>query len=169
MDLTSIFQAYIYIVMSFTRKYDDTAIVTDRLHQMRSSECYMLQTPGNGTRPCYVSDPHIRLQKWGGNLRESCINIDNGLRGLGAPLIRDCIDKVASAPKGMPITYPTCSSWTDETRATNPAWQYRTVTRDTTQLLFCDPQKDADKRLWNQTSTRDQARDEFERKGICTL
>ncbi len=129
----------------------------------------MLQAPGNGTRPSYVSDPHIRLQKWGGNLRKSCINIDSGLRGLGVPLTHDCTNRIHAVPKGEHIAYPTCGAWTDETRATNPAWQYRTVTRNTNQLLFYDPQENAEKRMWNQTSTRDQARDDFEEKGICTL
>ena len=154
--------------MSFTRKFDDRESVKCRLDMMSAASCYMLQEPGNGTRPAFVTDPHIRLQKWGANLRTGCPAIDSGLRGLGIPLTRDCNNRLASQTMGTTIEYPTASAWTDETRATHPAWWYREKCQDRSQHLFVDPQQDAEKRMWMSLSTRDMARDAFDKMAKCS-
>ena len=43
---------------------------------------YFINTPGPGVDLPYMEDPQIRLQKWGGNLRNNSTNIENDLRGL---------------------------------------------------------------------------------------
>ena len=153
--------------MSFTRAFDDRERVSDSLHRMTAQGCYGLKVPGNGTRPSYVSDPHIRLQQWGANLRTGCMNIDGTMRGLGLPLTRDCTNRIAAVPVGNAIEYGTSSNWTDESRATHPAWLYRTVDRDRSEYPFVDPQYNAESRIWHATSSRDMARDKFEAKGAC--
>ena len=103
--------------MSFTRGYDDTCRVEEHLTNMTAQGRYNVNVPGNGPRPCYMEDPAIRLQKWGGNLRTNSINLESTLRGLDAPLSRDCIDKTKQLPHNTAIAYPTCCAWSDESRA----------------------------------------------------
>lgn len=154
--------------MSFTRKFDDDEAVRNKLYQLSAINCYTLQTPGNGIRPHYVEDPHIRLQKFGANLRSNCCNVSSSIRGLGIPHTRDCTDKLKSAVTGDRISYPKTDSWTDESRATHPVWWYRTVTRSTNQFLHADPQRNAVNKRWESQSTRDQARAKFEETGTCS-
>ena len=54
--------------MAFTRfKYDDCR-TKKSLQQSTDVGKWILNVPGNGDKPCYMNDPHIILQKWGGNL-----------------------------------------------------------------------------------------------------
>ena len=154
--------------MSFTRKFDDEETVKTKLHQLSAPSCYILQPPGPGVRPHFVEDPHIRLQKWGANLRSNCCNLSANMRGLGIPLTRDCTDKLKTTVSGQQIAYPTASAWTDETRATHPVWWYRTVTRSRNDYLPIDPQFNAESRRWVSRSTRDEARTSFEKDGVCS-
>ena len=153
--------------MSFTRAFDDRERVRDSLHRMTAQGCYGIGVPGNGTRPTYVADPHIRLQKWGANLRTGCGDIDNAMKGLGIPLTRDCTNQIETMPKGQSIEYGSTGNWTDESRATNPAWWYRTVNRNRNEFPLVDPQYNAENRMWHATSSRDQARDVFDASGPC--
>ena len=47
---------------------------------------YILNVPGNGSKPCFMNDPQLRLQKWGANLKSVVnggpIDIDSDLVGL---------------------------------------------------------------------------------------
>ena len=43
---------------------------------------WILNVPGNGADPCYMEDPQIIIQKWGGNLRTNTINLESDLRGV---------------------------------------------------------------------------------------
>ena len=57
--------------MSFTRFHDDPARIQKSLEEIKSQEQYVFNTPGVGGGPFlpYLSDPHVRLQKWGGNVQ----------------------------------------------------------------------------------------------------
>ena len=52
--------------MAFTR--DDEATIKCKLLSSSNSLNYMLNVPGNGSNPSFLLDPHIRLQKFGGNI-----------------------------------------------------------------------------------------------------
>ena len=86
---------------------------------------YQIITPGPGANVGFVEDPHIRLQKWGANLRTNTINTESDLMGLTRSLTRDCSPlnnydmwKVNNES----LNYGTIDPTTQETRADNPAW-----------------------------------------------
>ena len=65
--------------MAFTRfKYDNCRTVKS-LQQATDPGRWILNVPGNGETPCYMEDPHIRIQKWGANLRTNTINLESDL------------------------------------------------------------------------------------------
>ena len=80
-------------IMSFTRFYDDPCRIEKQLQESTGTGRYMLNVPGNmGDNPCYMEDPYIRAQKWGGNLRTNTINLESDLMGLSRNLNNDCIN-----------------------------------------------------------------------------
>jgi hypothetical protein len=116
--------------MAFTRfKYDNSRTIKE-LQQSTDPGRWVLNVPGNGTKPHYMEDPNIRIQKWGGNLMTNHIDIENSLRGITINNNKDCVDQstykkhVKSSEK---IYYPTNSDlYVDQSRSTHPAWEYRT-------------------------------------------
>ena len=151
--------------MSFTRGYDDTCRVRERLVNMTAQGRYNVDVPGNGPEPFYMEDPAIRLQKWGGNLRTNCTNLESTLRGLGTPLSSDCIAETKSLAASKPISYPTCCAWSDESRATHPAWMYRDLEQAQFQWLHFDPQRNAERHWKIGENTREAARTAYDAKG----
>ena len=144
--------------MSFTRAYDDTCRVAERLADMNAQGQYNIDVPGNGPKPYYMEDPAIRLQRWGANLRTNCVNLESTLLGLGTPLGAGCSSKSDSLAESEGIGYPTCSAWSDETRATHPAWMYRDLEQVQYQWLYNDPQKNAESKWKIGQNTREAAR-----------
>ena len=80
--------------MAFTRFNYDECRTTKILQESTGPGRYMLNTPGSGCNPCFMSDPHIRMQKWGANLMGvkggHPIDIDSDLIGITRKLTRDC-------------------------------------------------------------------------------
>ena len=59
--------------MSFTRYHDEICRIEKQLQESTDPGKYIFTTPGNGDKPCYFNNPHIRLQKWGDNLNTNTI------------------------------------------------------------------------------------------------
>ena len=121
---------------------------------------YNINVPGNGPKPYYMEDPAIRLQRWGANLRTNCVNLESTLLGLGTPLGGGAarVTRTKPLPESEAIAYPTCSAWSDETRATHPAWMYRDLEQAQYQWLYDDPQKNAASKWKIGQNTREAAR-----------
>jgi hypothetical protein len=79
--------------MAFTRFHDDEARIIRQLQQQTDQERWYLDTPGNGDKPCFILDPQIIPQKWGGNLWTHSTDIQSSLLGIDRQLNRDCIDQ----------------------------------------------------------------------------
>jgi hypothetical protein len=75
--------------MAFTRFSNDKDVIQKRLCESTFNGIYHLNTPGNGVDMPYVNDSHIRLQKWGANLRTNTLDIENDLRGMTRKLGSD--------------------------------------------------------------------------------
>ena len=155
--------------MAFTRFHDDRCRVEKQLQESTDQGRYILNVPGNGTHPCFMEDPFIRLDKWGGNLRTNTINLDSSLKGLGRPLDRDCLisRNVNTTPPSNPIQYPSCQSFTDQTRASNPAWTARDLEQVNWYILPLNPQENTCIPFQNNIRTRIIEKDKYLPKEPC--
>jgi len=151
--------------MSFTRFHDDPARIAKYAQQTSGPGKYILNTPGNGVKPCYMTDPNMRLQRWGGNLRTNTIGIENDLRGLTRPLNRDNLeinDYQRHSASSNSMEYPLCDATVHESRVSHPAWVLRNQeSKRGMPYLHLDPQENVCYRFHNNTSTRILEKDGF--------
>jgi hypothetical protein len=117
--------------MASTRFNSDEARQIKLLQEATDAGRYMLNTPGLGTRPAFIADPHIRAQKWGGNLMSNPVGIESSLFGITHTLSkcdnRLSMDTWLGGALSKP-SYPTNEVvFTDESRAILPAWTARNV------------------------------------------
>ena len=117
--------------MAFTRfKYDDSRTIKE-LQQSTDQGRWILNVPGNGTKPHYMEDPNIRIQKWGGNLMTNHVDIENSLFGINMNNNRDYLDQSKykkNAKTSEKIYYPNNNDlYVDQSRMTDPAWEYRNI------------------------------------------
>lgn len=151
--------------MAFTRFHDDPCRIKKKLQESTDQGRYMLNVPGNGDKPLYIDDPHIRLQQWGGNLMTNNINIENDLRGLTRNLNRDCINEnnyIHHKINTNSINYPIHSKTiTDQSRATNPAWLYKDLEQVNWYILPLDPQENTCFPFQNNLNTRILEKDHY--------
>ena len=129
--------------MANTRFNYDECRTKKYLQQSTGPGRYIMNAPGNGLEPTYTDEPQIRLQKWGGNLREvpggHPIDIDSELIGLNTR-----ISKYESIKTKKLVTdkknYNEKSFKIDETRATHPAWTFRELEQVRWEHPLIDPQ-----------------------------
>jgi hypothetical protein len=159
--------------MACTRyKYDDCRTKKE-LQQSTDQGKWILNVPGNGPNPCYMEDPQIIIQKWGGNLRTNTINLESDLRGVNRQIGRDCLEKDNYKKFNVPneeIKYPTCNNlFTEQSRATNPAWWYRDLEQVDWQFPPLNPQANTCLPFQNNLCTRVLEKDYFTPKRDCVL
>ena len=115
--------------MAFCRYNYDDCRTKKKLQESTGPSRYILNVPGNGSKPCFFNDPQIRLQKWGANLDNVInggpIDIDSDLSGRTRRLTKYC-SKDRFSKSGVPqiekVQYPVCGdALTDQSRATHPA------------------------------------------------
>ena len=156
--------------MAFTRFHDDKARVEKQLQESTGPGRYMLNVPGNGTRPCFMEDPFVRLDKWGANLRTNAVNIDSDLRGLTRRQNRDCIGKndyqLTSVPSSN-VVYPENNTTTEQSRAIMPAWTARDLEQTQWGILPLDPQENVCIPFEQNLNTRLIQKDGFVAKAPC--
>ena len=158
--------------MAFTRFNYDYQRTAKLLQESTGPGRYLLNTPGNGVNPCYFEDPHIRLQKWGANLMQvkgegNVIDIASDLDGRTRRATKAC--PKAQFPnhgvaKTMRNKYPKCKSFTDETRASHPAWMYRDLEQTRWEYPLLDPQENTCMPFHNNLSTRILEKDYYKPK-----
>lgn len=157
-----------FLLMASTRFRDDFARQEDQIRQSTQPLDYILNAPGNGLSPDYMEDPHIRLQKWGGNLATNSVTLESSLMGYRQPLNRDCLGKdeytqPAVAPAPTTVQYPSNNSlYTEQPRAINPAWELRDM--ETTQHgdpTFFNPQDNLFQPFRTNVSTRILEKDHY--------
>jgi len=145
--------------MAFTRFHDDPVRIAKRLEESTFTARYQLDCPGPGINLAYESDPHHRLQKWGANVQTNTVNLESDLRGLTRPLNRDHMENNnyqshAVHTSDMTNTYPIANPYVDESRASHPAWMYRTVEQSRWETPFLDPQANLEKPFHSNIQTR---------------
>lgn len=159
--------------MAFTRFNYDECRTKKQLQQQTGPGRWILNVPGNGSNPCYMEDPQIRIQKWGGNLRTNAINLESTLLGVNRQLSRDCLGKdnyknyeVASEQ----VVYPSCNNlYTEESRAIMPAWTARDLEQANLYYLPLNPQENTCMPFTNNINTRILEKDYFTPKRDCLI
>jgi hypothetical protein len=131
--------------MAFTRfKYDECR-TKKQLQQTTDPGRWILNVPGNGSKPCYVEDPQIIIQKWGANLRTNTINLESELLGINRPISRDCLGKdnyTNFKVDSKEVNYPYCNNlYTEQSRAIAPAWMVRDEERNLWGFPVFNPQE----------------------------
>ena len=153
--------------MAFTRAFDDKERINMFLDQDLNQSKYMLNVPGNGTKPSFIEDPHIRLQKFGGNISNNFINVNSGLKGIGRQLDTDCIMKNNKNEQLInnnysEMSFPVISSTiTNESRTIIPAWQLRDVEQNNWNYLHSNPQNHTETMFENNVSSRILEKDSY--------
>jgi len=159
--------------MAATRFNYDECRTKKQLQQSTDPGRWILNVPGNGDKPCYMADPQIRIQKWGGNLRTNTINLESDLLGVNRITSRDCLGKDNYKNFNVPnqaISYPTCDNLTTaQSRATNPAWWYRDLEQVDWYYLPLNPQENTCLPFQNNLSTRILEKDYFTPKRDCVI
>jgi hypothetical protein len=150
--------------MAFTRFHDDPCRINKQLQESTGLGRYMLNVPGNGSKPLYMDDPFIRMQKWGGNLMTNTVNLESDLFGLSRSANRDDIETNEyriNAVKTKKVEYQSVAPSTDQSRATHPAWEYRDLEQTKWSILPLDPQENTCFTFQNNLSTRILEKDIF--------
>jgi len=154
--------------MSFTRFHDDPLRIQKQLQESSGPGRYILNVPGNGDKPCFMDDPYIRLQKWGGNLHTNFTNLESNLIGLSVNKQnknnRDNINLNqynSNYIDNKEIKYPNCNPFTLQSRVTNPAWLYRDLEQVNWNILPLNPQENICIPFQNNLNTRLLERDYF--------
>jgi hypothetical protein len=159
--------------MAFTRFNYDEARTKKNLQQSTGPGRWILNVPGNGITPDFIEDPHIRIQKWGANLRTNTINLESDLKGINHPLSRDCLGKDQFTNFNVPnqaISYPSNKILTvQQSRTTNPAWWYRDLEQVDWYYLPLNPQENTCFPFQQNLNTRILEKDYFTPKRECVL
>ena len=157
--------------MSFTRFHDDPCRISKQNQQSTDPGRWILDVPGNGLKPCFMTDPQIIPQKWGGNLWCNTTNVESNLLGIDRKLTKynlGSLEKSINALSSHPESFPTCDSLTtQQSRVTNPAWLYKDLEQPNWDYLPEDPQTHVFRPFANNISSRILEKDNFKRTFDC--
>lgn len=143
--------------MSFTRFYDDPNRIQNQVYQSSFAGKYILNTPGQGLDLPFIEDPNIRMQRWGANLQTNTVNLESDLRGLTRPLNRDLIgynDYIQQSVPSSKINYSNTAPFVDESRASHPAWMYKSLDENRWEAPYLNPLNRIEKEFHDNIQTR---------------
>jgi hypothetical protein len=141
----------------FSRFHDDSARIEKQLEISSFQGRYALNTPGNGVNLPFQEDPQLRIQKWGANLHTNAINLESDLHGLTRKLNRDYVDSndyTQYSAHSTSYSYDSVPAIIDESRATHPAWMYRTFDATRWETPFLNPLVNIEKGFHDNIQTR---------------
>ena len=143
--------------MSFTRFHDDPHRIQKHAEESSFAGRYMLNVPGPGDELPFFEDAQVRLQRWGANLQENTIALEDDLRGLTRTLNRDSSElndytkhSVYSAPKYYHSNQP----FVQESRASHPAWMYKDLEQTRWETPLLNPLNGLEKGFHHNIQTR---------------
>ena len=143
--------------MSFTRFHDDEVRINQQLKELTYQGRYQLSVPGPGASMPFQDDTHLRMQKWGANLRTNSTNLESDLIGLTRPLQRDNVDtnnyKTQSVNSSQ-VSYSNQNPFVEESRASHPAWMYRDLEHPRWETPIINPQVNLEKPFHDNIQTR---------------
>lgn len=145
----------------FTRFHDDNARIEHQLRAQTFAGRYAIDMPGPGVNLSFEEDPHLRLQKWGANLRTETINVESDLIGLTRNLTRDAQEFTATMTNSNLPTYSVAAPRVQESRASLPAWQFRELEQPRWETPWINPQAHLEKCFPDNLPTRMLEKDYF--------
>lgn len=153
--------------MSFTRFHDDEIRIKKQLQQQTFPGRYLLDVPGQGSSMPFQEDAHLQLQKFGANLRTNTINLESDLLGITRTIGRD--DEREQNYKTHEVTseqisYSKQQPFTEESRASHPAWMYRDLEHPVWEQPILDPQANLEKPFNDNIQTRILEKDYYKPK-----
>mgnify|MGYP006156764605 CR=1 FL=1 len=158
--------------MAFTSIKSDSCRLEKELQQSTGSGRHIMNVPGPGSNVCFMEDPFIRLQKWGANLMTNTINLESDLMGLSRSLNKDCVElnnyKNHEA-SSRDVGYGSCQPFTEQPRASMPAWTTRDLEQNRFEVLPLNPQENLCYPFHNNLNTRLLEKDYFVAKPQCFL
>jgi len=105
---------------------NDPARIQKRLEESVYPGLRQLNTPGPGEYLPFLEDPNIRLQQWGANLMADTVNLESDLKGMTRNTFRgDVMEYNQHRVPQQKVEYPVASPFVLESRASQPAWQFR--------------------------------------------
>jgi hypothetical protein len=153
--------------MSFTRFHDDPERIKKQTQESSDVGRYWLNTPGQGVNIGFIEDAHIRLQGWGANLRNNTTELESDLKGITRKLKRDADGYDKYTPLSVFNPYPTnTTTYTDESRATLPAWLFRDKVQPRWDVLFHNPQENTEIPFLVNVDTKMEERLKYQRNNI---
>ena len=160
--------------MAFSNIFYDKFKVQKKLEQYENNLKYMVQVPGNGTRPYFINDPQIRLQKFGGNISYNITDLNSNLIGLGS-ILSNCndINKIDITRKGNNNLETNFSekqfpiykdAITDESRLMMPAWTLRDMEAPNWNNMTHVPIQNFEISFQNNINSRNLEKDRFNKE-----
>ena len=129
--------------MAFTRFHDDPARISKTLEESVFPGDYVLNTPGPGVYLPFQEDTSIRLQKWGANMQTNTVNLESDLLGMTRRTNWHRSDREEyrefKAP-AQPVSYVSKQPFTEESRASHPAYLYKDLPHDNWSYPQLNPQ-----------------------------
>jgi|TARA_B110000483_G_C18206048_1_gene547637 hypothetical protein len=150
--------------MSLTRFNDDDARVKKRLQESLSIGLYQLDAPGPGPQTPFIEDIHIRLQKWGANLHNNTIELENDFRNMNNRLSNNMKNYKDLEAVTSENNYPDEAPFIDESRASLPAWTFRDMESNRWEYPLHDTQKNIERPFIFNEQSRISLKDNFVRK-----
>jgi len=150
--------------MAFTRFHDDPARIQVQSSDITFGFRYQLNTPGPGINLPFFEDPQLRLQHWGANLQTNAVDLEGDLFGMTRKLKRDQQEYTTAAVYSEPQSYSTADPFVEESRATHPAWTYRTAQHARWEMPWLNPQNNLEKGFQENIQTRIIEKDQFQNK-----
>ena len=117
-----------------TRYNSDACRIRAKNEYLTFAGRYQMEAPGPGSDAPFQEDPNIRLQRWGANSVHDGVQVETDLFCLGPArrLTRDpvpyksCLQ--SSDPRtGARNTFGSALTFTEESRASDPAYVYRSA------------------------------------------
>jgi len=117
---------------------------------------YALNTPGPGANLPYMEDSQLRLQKWGANLAQNHVDLETDLKGMTRKMNRDLLgyNNHSTYKQSAADRYAVQDPFVAESRATHPAWIYRSMEQPRWEEPFINPQANLEKPFHSMINTR---------------
>jgi hypothetical protein len=142
----------------FTSVRNDRIRLEKRIESSSFPGRYALEMPGPGLDLPFIEDAQVRLQSWGANRGNDMVNLESDLIGLTRSLNKDDIEQ-NNYKKYAVVNQPvSCFRVQDpfvlESRASHPAWIYRSLEQNRWEEPLLNPQANLEKPFHNNIHTR---------------